>query len=230
MVDGYEYQSAITLNSQALPYPGKRPWPNPLDPTDGGFDFDGDGLTLSQESKLWKYTGSVFPVDQYNDGTQNSGGRMYVTNSSQLPLDEDGNGILTDDERDADGDNLSNIVEYNFEGTQAYWKKAYAADGTYSIASFSDVDDGADDQDHDGWSNFEEMQLTRADTGYRVHAFNPCLPDPYSRVCSRYAYLSTSWAPFNGSQQAGDMIPFRVPNVPGTMPSNTWNGNGGPQN
>ena len=53
MVDGYEYQSALDLNGNALPYPGKRPWPNPLDSSDGGTDFDGDGLLLSQEYKLW---------------------------------------------------------------------------------------------------------------------------------------------------------------------------------
>ena len=37
--DGYEYQSALDLNhyprSIPLPYPGKRPYPNPLDPGDG---------------------------------------------------------------------------------------------------------------------------------------------------------------------------------------------------
>ena len=37
--DGYEYQSALDLNhyprTAPLPYPGKRPYPNPLDPSDG---------------------------------------------------------------------------------------------------------------------------------------------------------------------------------------------------
>ncbi|HWH96377.1 MAG TPA: IPT/TIG domain-containing protein, partial [Baekduia sp.] len=34
MIDGYEFFSAIDLNGSAIPYPGTRPWPNPLDPTD----------------------------------------------------------------------------------------------------------------------------------------------------------------------------------------------------
>ena len=140
MVDGYEYQSALDLNSIALPYPGKRPWPNALDPSDGGYDFDGDGLSLSQEYSLWRYVGATFPVSQYSDGTQNSGGRMYVTSASQVPLDRDGNGILTDDQRDADGDGLSNMVEFNMQGTQDWWTSKYPDEQPYSIATFSDAE------------------------------------------------------------------------------------------
>jgi hypothetical protein len=62
--DGYEYASARDLNddehqgavNQNLPYPEKRPYPNPLDGDDGGTDHDGDALTLKEEYDLWKYT------------------------------------------------------------------------------------------------------------------------------------------------------------------------------
>jgi hypothetical protein len=61
--DGYEYQSARDLNddehqdpNQYLPYPEKRPYPNPLDTTDANTDHDGDSLTLKEEYDLWKYT------------------------------------------------------------------------------------------------------------------------------------------------------------------------------
>jgi hypothetical protein len=61
--DGYEYRSAVDLNnddyhhpSASVPYPGKRPYPNPLDGTDANTDFDGDSLTLLDEFKLWRYT------------------------------------------------------------------------------------------------------------------------------------------------------------------------------
>ena len=59
MKDGYEYQSARDLNDDehqqpnARPYPGKRPYPNPLF-TDSGVDYDGDVLTLGEEFSLWK--------------------------------------------------------------------------------------------------------------------------------------------------------------------------------
>ena len=58
--DGYEYQSALDLNddefqqpNDSLPYPGKRPYPNPLFP-DAGIDYDGDVLTLGEEYALWQ--------------------------------------------------------------------------------------------------------------------------------------------------------------------------------
>jgi hypothetical protein len=64
--DGYEYQSALDLNDDdyqspqsSLPYPGKRPYPNPLDSSDAGKDYDGDGLSDAIEFKLWTYTWKV---------------------------------------------------------------------------------------------------------------------------------------------------------------------------
>jgi hypothetical protein len=70
VTDGYEYQSALdlnrTANSSAIPwpYPGKRPYPNPLDPNDANTDYDGDSLTLREE-----YTASfarVLGLDPHN--------------------------------------------------------------------------------------------------------------------------------------------------------------------
>lgn len=65
VTDGYEYQSARDLNdgehqnpNKYLPYPGKRPYPNPLDATDANTDHDGDSLTLREEFALWNFTGS----------------------------------------------------------------------------------------------------------------------------------------------------------------------------
>ena len=70
--DGYEFRSARDLNNDEyqnlnvfLPFPGSRPYPNPLDPSDANTDFDGDSLTLGEEHSLWKYTlahGSAAPT------------------------------------------------------------------------------------------------------------------------------------------------------------------------
>jgi len=76
--DGYEYQSARDLNDDeyeeantSLPYPGKRPYPNPLDGTDAGKDFDGDVLTLADEHKLWvTYDTTPDLALLYSDGNQ----------------------------------------------------------------------------------------------------------------------------------------------------------------
>jgi hypothetical protein len=81
--DGWEYYSAKDLNLKAVPYPGKRPYPNPLDPSDLGTDFDGDSLSALVEYKLWRFTGSSFDPGRagnhtagsplgYSDGTQAS--------------------------------------------------------------------------------------------------------------------------------------------------------------
>lgn len=248
LVDGYEFWSAIDLNGTAVPYPGKRPWPNPLDPTDINYDFDGDGLRLWQENKLWKGAGGTFPLTQYSDGTQNTGGTQPVITAAQRYLDLDRDNNLTDDERDFDGDGLSNMVEFNYTGTQAWWKginwgyKPHGPasttavtyiEGVYTLRAFSDPDpvdpdsdgdgilDGADDQDNDEWSNFVEMQLARSRSGYRVQPFNPCLPDPHARTCSRWLPFSDGerWAPNDivdtqtgaTSGMAGDAIPFGWP-------------------
>jgi hypothetical protein len=91
VTDGYEYRSAVDLNDDeyaqpntALPYPGKRPYPNPLGAADVTKDFDGDGLTLREEYDLWRHTtpnptgnpfadvpGRATPLS-YSDGLQYS--------------------------------------------------------------------------------------------------------------------------------------------------------------
>jgi hypothetical protein len=66
MTDGWEYYAAKDLNVKAVPYPGKRPFPNGLDPSDGSsgkasqWDFDGDGLTTKEEFRAWRRSGSSF--------------------------------------------------------------------------------------------------------------------------------------------------------------------------
>ena len=51
--DYFEVESALDLNQRAVPYPGKRPFPNALDPSDAGHDYDGDGLSIKEEHDLW---------------------------------------------------------------------------------------------------------------------------------------------------------------------------------
>ena len=70
--DGYEFASARDLNDDeyqqpntTLPYPGSRPYPNPLDGKDADIDFDGDSLTLAEEHGLWRY--------QTTEGRETSG-------------------------------------------------------------------------------------------------------------------------------------------------------------
>jgi hypothetical protein len=101
------------------------------------------------------------------------------------------------------------------------------------------IPDGADDQDNDGWSNLVEMQFGRRQTGYRVHPFNPCLPDPNSPTCSRYLPIDgIAWPPFDKvgdniySAMPGDAQPLAWPDInyaawvsagrPLSLPSSGW--------
>jgi len=244
--DGYEYYSALDLNGAAYPWPGAKPWPNPLDPSDVNDDFDGDGLTMVQEYTLWKYVGGTYPLNVYSDGTQNTGGSQPVTDPQMATLDIDGDGNLEDSDRDADNDGLSNWIEFNGPGTQAWWPATYnqPPEKVYNLRHFSDVSpvnpdtdgdgipDGQDDQDNDGWNNFEEMQLGRPRTGLRMHAFNPCLPDPYSLTCSRFippGGPANAWPPFDGTEPIGAALPLSWPTVALAGPGQGWNGMGGPQ-
>jgi len=206
MTDGWEYESALDLNSRAVPYPASRPYTNPLDPNDGKIDHDGDGLTAAEEFAAWKYTDGTYPVKSYSDGTQTSGGPMPAPpGPAGAALDINRDGWLTDDEKDADGDGISNWDEIRGRMTQGWWSVYYPSEGPFTIEPFSgtnylnpDTDgdgipDGLDDQDHDGWTNLDELVRT----SYWVNPYNPCLPDYNSRTCPvQHPGDSPSYAPF----------------------------------
>lgn len=82
--DGYEYQSAIDLNddqaqASVRPYPSKQPYPNPLF-ADADSDYDGDGLHMIDEYRLWiGYGEHTLSNMLYSDGKQYS--RSIATTS-----------------------------------------------------------------------------------------------------------------------------------------------------
>ncbi|MGH2744160.1 MAG: IPT/TIG domain-containing protein [Thermoleophilaceae bacterium] len=233
MTDGWEYYSARDLNVKAVPYPGKRPYTNALDPSDGaargengrplgmsGIDFDGDGLTSYEEYRAWRHTGSSVDLSQgggidldsplgYSDGTKTSRPgetpavpawrrQSYdpgLVNPGQpfpatFNLWGDGifpgsaNDVWRDDERDADGDGLSNWLESARGPSKNAWWQAVLSDkgvqpwpdltcaqefGYFEERPFAELDladpdvdgdtvlDGEDDQDHDDYDNITEL-------------------------------------------------------------------------
>ncbi len=218
ITDGYEYESALDYNSRALPYPGKRPYPNPLDPTDANTDYDGDGLTMADEFAAWvMYGHSSFPLN-YSDGTQSSGGLQPVTPQTAWE-DINRDGFITDDEKDVDGDGLTNWDEAHGRMTPDWWKGAFPSEPSYPLpylqTNWLDPDtdgdglaDGADDVDHDGWTNAREVQRDP----YWVQPFNPCLPDPTSPTCSLHPPFNGVYPPFRpGDMSPGDPIPLLWP-------------------
>lgn len=141
--DGYEYQSALDLNhypvNPPLPYPGKRPYPNALDPSDPSIDYDGDGLVLREEYAAWVNFSSDGqgrsgrPASlsnlSYSDGLQRSQPVAAPSNLlANWNQDIDSDGLLSDDERDVDGDGLGNWDEQHGRFTEVWWPAQH--DGT----------------------------------------------------------------------------------------------------
>ncbi|HVE67559.1 MAG TPA: hypothetical protein VNB64_03155 [Solirubrobacteraceae bacterium] len=239
MEDGWEYYSALDLNSRAVPFPGRRPYPNPLDGADAKYDHDGDGLTQTQEYAAWVRYGNhqlLTPEEAtasrllYSDGDQQS-----FDESAQIAtkpwLDREPDGRLTDDERDADNDGLRNYWEANGPGTARWWEAFFKDEKPY-MTPFPELDwldpdtdgdsvvDGQDDQDHDDWSNIQELVGDRPDgdshqlyglrgTDLMVHPYNPCLPNYKSRTCSRYIPAEgEAWPPFANVPQPLPALPY----------------------
>ena len=177
VADGYEFYSAKDINGGALPYPGKKPWPNPLDSTDAKLDHDGDDLSMTDEFLLWKYYGNLSVPLNYSAGLQKSGNFPAPTENRLSYVDMDGDGLLSDDERDGDGDGLTNWDEADMGRMDQDWWDAmhdgknnapceketrypleYPGVAIFDPDSDGDgVKDGDDDQDHDGLSNAFEV-------------------------------------------------------------------------
>jgi hypothetical protein len=264
--DGYEYQSALDLNhyprTTPLPYPGKRPYPNPLDPTDGlagGTDYDGDGLKLREEFVLWlRYAADGAPRAArpaslaglvYSDGLQMS------VDSPPPPapapgtlaawtLDIDGDGVLADDERDADADGLGNWDELRGRMTEAWWPAQHDGQNEPKESKYPDIDfldnedtapafdahidpdmdedgvvDGADDNDHDGLTN--QFEVNRPDNWLSVFATTNAWAyvNPFNPCKPFNSERCHAHPPFNYYQ--GDTVPPVGPDPPPGYPGVT---------
>jgi hypothetical protein len=202
--DGYEYQAALDLNRTAgtaaipYPYPGKRPYPNPLDRSDANTDYDGDGLTLMDEYQASKYLGWTNDLSSipYSDGDQTTGppqrcgievAMSYCDYAVPHPLSAHPavGTALTDDQKDADGDGLPNWDELYGRETQTWWTGIYKNEHPYPITyqnlnwlAYSTNGDGRSDgqadTDHDGYTNLQEIDRSYADTVFAtLGAYDP---------------------------------------------------------
>ena len=102
-------------------------------------------------------------------------------------FDFDGSGYLSDDERDEDGDGLSNYDETHGRMTQKYWDRCcesrppsrYPVRGHRRGQRRPDGDgvrDGADDQDHDDIPNLMELSRIAASQRRRHRTSRLCQP------------------------------------------------------
>jgi hypothetical protein len=189
----------------------------PAAPTDPNaqspYDINGDGAVNGADTYGF--------VDFNGNGVYNAG--------PDVPgwFNYSGQPFLTDEEKDIDGDGLSNFDETHGSLSSPDWWSSDSVsrkDGTYPLpyagTNWLDRDtdgdglaDGADDQDHDGYTNIEEVYgryiaprfLSYAGTNgvdVNVDAFNPCLPNSASPACIRHPEAGASYAPFlAGSRQ-----------------------------
>jgi hypothetical protein len=204
--DGYEYKSAIDLNDDefqepnaSLPYPGKKPYPNPLDPTDADKDFDGDVLTLAEEQKLWRYTEvrTLFDLT-YSDGEQYSM-RTRDANNRRVPtlsatgysrqsafLDwASGAGyrtVMLSDEApwwNHEARNTYALLDFNRDGSESNTVlPGYARAETkyYDFDRDTFLSDNERDEDADGLTNYDETH-GRMTPGYWTSCYPNEAPD-----------------------------------------------------
>jgi hypothetical protein len=235
LTDFWEYRSAIDYNAAALPYPGSRPYTNPLDPSDADIDHDGDGLTARQEYLMWARWGDTGSGPLFrSDGKQSSNGIVTVSpGDAWAHLDINHDGVLTDDERDSDlgdptgrhGDGLGDWDEANGRMTPQWWTEIVTDEKPYGLSEFAptsylspDTDgdgvlDGADDVDHDGYSNAFEVSREV----YWNQPFNPCLPnpvDPPVDTCSLHPPpAENAWPPFDRPIDPSWSVPLLMSDV-----------------
>jgi IPT/TIG domain-containing protein len=141
--DYFEVESALDINARAVPYPGKRPFPNALDASDANSDYDGDGLSMIEEYRAWAHP-SANPAPSL---LQN------YTTDPKAPVFH---GSYADHPRFG---NHSATLNYS-DGTQA---TVNASMGTAEYKSYLDKDndlrltDDERDADGDGLGNADEL-------------------------------------------------------------------------
>jgi hypothetical protein len=184
--DGFEYRSAIDLNDDdyqhpnvSLPYPGKTPYPNARF-GDADVDYDGDGLTLGVEYRLWKYAAArtLDPLS-YSDGKQYS---ISVATDDYLPpqafrrwAEVSGYARLaTGDLYDIDHDGTVWPDPHGFQdqAESQYW----------DIRRDHRVSDDERDEDVDGLTNYDEANgpLSSQDWWTKCYRAEGTYPIPYA--------------------------------------------------
>jgi hypothetical protein len=182
--DGNQY-SAYTRDG-AGHRPGGLVGPNPEDKYD-------QFRTWAQGAGYWTVTvplgsavdGVLTPTTVELDDLNVDGSVRTIPGTNAAPesrwFDADGNGKLSDDERDEDADGLTNYDEASGQATAGFWTGCYQDEKPYTVqyagtnlvdpdSDGDGVRDGADDQDHDDIPNL--MELSRHQASYAQHAVN----------------------------------------------------------
>jgi IPT/TIG domain-containing protein len=187
--DGYEYQSARDLNDDEdqdpnayLPYPAKKPYPNPLDKTDVNTDHDGDSLTLIQEYRLWKYSTdhgaprtlerlTYSAGEQYSESVRAGGTGRRTPTLSRVNYPKQTGFLSWATQAGYDPVALADLsspwyaprtnyslLDANRDGSVSADEQYYFNDGFTTLGGDTYLDDSERDEDGDGLTNFDETR------------------------------------------------------------------------
>lgn len=200
--DAYEYKSAVDLNQRscqatayptpcaaALPYPSKRPYPNPLDPKDASVDFDGDWLTTLQE-----YTATV------RHGAYDLAQPLWYSAGLKASQDSDPNNGCIGMAVPPPFDGIGSRPEFLYNGTYpdvtqpAYAK--YTLDDFGSAKGDGCLNDGERDEDGDFLTNHAESGDSLSNTTW----WNAVYEEPLFLI----QYEGTDW--LNGDSDGDGVV------------------------
>ena len=203
MEDGWEYKSAIDLEQRscpgigdyptpcaaAMPYPGKRPYPNPRDGSDAGTDYDGDSLPAGLEFKAWKRKATANVAWHtltnlwYSDGLQASQDTSPVVGCRGMAVPEpfDANGARPEFGRGTSPETYPDVTTSPYD--------IYTLDRIGRHAGDGCLDDAERDEDGDFLTNWDETVGPLGD-GEAGRAF---WKGNYEEPAFKTLYSGTDW-------------------------------------
>ena len=233
-----------------MPYPGKRPYPNPLDASDADTDFDGDSLPMAIEYRLWRYSvaHNHAPASlshmSYSDGLKYSIYRvdaneqrvpaLSATNYSlgnQFLAWAGAHGYAQVRLPDSPG-TLRPLTDFDRNGTAD--SDLYDTHGEYLDWSTPDgyLSDDERDEDGDGLSNYFEVAGSLQGQQYfdafypneprfkiNYRAPSPTIPTATATACSTVPTTRTTTAIPTSSRPAASGSPTAASTPPTTAPA-----------
>lgn len=212
--DFYEYTVAYALNGgPTLPYPGLKPFPNPLVPDNG--DYDNDKLTTQQEYDAWQYTGQMSHFYSDADGDSDGDGKLDpaededhdllpnhiesygMKNLNWLKTDTDGDGLcdgLDDQDHDGPPTPLA-IADCTTRVPNNGPLPAFPPTDPFNTVPGGDPDPLKIDGDDNRYSNFYEWYNEGADPDVADAMYDECVPSIYP--VSPFCHIGHDWDPFS---------------------------------
>jgi hypothetical protein len=167
--DGHQYSLSTLVNGRRKPTQSAADYPQAIQFREWA-EKNGYGNIRLFHLAPGDY--DIFDIDR-SGGLPTTVPTDFQHSAERYYYDHDGDGYISDDERDEDADGLTNYLELHGPLTAGWWAACYSAEGEYPIkfagtsAWDEDTDgdgirDGADDQDFDDVPNVMEYSRNMA--------------------------------------------------------------------